>query len=356
VRGNPARIPDLLLGPGGPLFTVEQRQWIAQLRERPLRLYDVTDVVPGRQMTICDSLETEAPPIVVTERTGSQESLVGAQVGFRIMEVGDRRELSGTACPFSPLAGPRLVAAMREAIRTLGARADAAKLSSIVRRHWLAQYFAAAPIPTIVDAGTGEALLLITDHYRVKDWEALQQALRAEPDVQGDRATGWARLETKRDEQTRPIAGINPEEGTDRISVFYRTHGYADRGRPWFEALARGAVQFLSRELSDPKGALAHTSSMQRRKRDRAEPPLPPEVMAELMEKAIRQSYATWADEPIPALGGKTPRQAIGTPAGLERVKGLLRGYEASETQQARREGRRAISYAFLWKALGIAR
>jgi hypothetical protein len=34
----------------------------------------------------------------------------------------------------------------------------------------------------------------------------------------------------------------------------------------------------------------------------------------------------------------------------------LLRGYEASETQQARREGRRAISYAFLWKALGIAR
>jgi hypothetical protein len=78
--------------------------------------------------------------------------------------------------------------------------------------------------------------------------------------------------------------------------------------------------------------------------------------MAEIIEKAIHQSYANWPDEPIPALGGKTPRQAIRTPAGMERVKGLLRGYEASETQQARREGRRAISYAFLWKALGIAR
>ena len=40
----------------------------------------------------------------------------------------------------------------------------------------------------------------------------------------------------------------------------------------------------------------------------------------------------------------------------LERVKGLLRGYEASEAQHARRDGRRTISYAFLWEALGIAR
>jgi len=357
VHGKPTRVPDLLLGPGGPLFTVEQRQWIAQLSERPLRLYDVTDVVPGRQMTLCDSLETEAPPIVVTERAGSQESLVGSQGGFRIMEVGDHRELSGAAYPFSLLAGPRVVAPMRKAIRKRGPRNDrAAELSSIIRRHWLAQYFAAAPMPTIVDAVTGEALLLITDHYRVSDWEALQQALAAQPDVDGDRDAGWNRLEKGRDEQTRPIVSINPDKVADRISIFYKTQGYADRGRPWFEALARDAVQFLSRELSDPKGALADMSTTQRQKLDRPAPHLPPDVMAELIEKVIRQSYANWPDEPIPALGGKTPRQAIRTLAGLERVKGLLRGYEASETQQARREGRRAISYAFLWKALDIAR
>ena len=357
VHGKPTRVADLLLGPGGPLFTVEQRQWIAQLSERPLRLYDVTDVVPGRQMTLCDSLETEAPPIVVTERAGSQESLVGSQVGFRIMDVGDHRELSGAAYPFSLLAGPHVVAALSEANRKRGPRADrSAKLSSIIRRHWLAQYFAALPLPTIVDAVTGEALLLITDHYRVKSWEALQQALSAESDVDGDRETGWSRLEKGSDEQRRPIVSINPERGADRISVFYKTQGYADRGRPWFEALARDGVQFLSRELSDPKGALANSSIKQRQKPDRRAPDLPPDVMAEIIEKAIRQSYATWPDEPIPALGGKTPRQAIRTAAGLERVKGLLRGYEASETQQARRQGRRAISYAFLWKALGIAR
>jgi antitoxin Xre/MbcA/ParS-like protein len=90
--------------------------------------------------------------------------------------------------------------------------------------------------------------------------------------------------------------------------------------------LARDAVQFRSRELSDPKGALANAPVKQRQKPDQRTPDLPPDVMAEIIEKAIRQSYANWPDEPIPALGGKTPRQAIRTPAGLERVKGLLRG------------------------------
>ena len=54
-------------------------------------------------------------------------------------------------------------------------------------------------------------------------------------------------------------------------------------------------------------------------------------------------------------LDNKTPRQAIQTATGRERVKGLLRSYEASESRQAAEQGRREISYQFLWDALGIA-
>jgi hypothetical protein len=81
-----------------------------------------------------------------------------------------------------------------------------------------------------------------------------------------------------------------------------------------------------------------------------------PEVMAGIIEAAILRSYAHWADEPIPALNNQTPRQAIRSAAGLERVKGLLRSYEGGEAQQAAQQGRREISYQFLWDALGLAR
>lgn len=80
-----------------------------------------------------------------------------------------------------------------------------------------------------------------------------------------------------------------------------------------------------------------------------------PEILADLIEKTITRMYANWADEPIQALSGKTPRQAIKTSAGLERVKGLLRSYEAGEKQQAAEQGRREVSYDFLWRELKIS-
>ena len=42
--------------------------------------------------------------------------------------------------------------------------------------------------------------------------------------------------------------------------------------------------------------------------------------------------------------------------ANIERVKGLLRSYEDGELMQAAQQKRRAISYQFLWDALGLQR
>ncbi len=355
VHGEPKPVSEYLLGQGGPLFTVDQRRWITQLAERPLRLYDVTDVVPGQQLTLCDSLDAEAAPILVREKSGSQAAMLGIQIGVRIMEVDGHYELSGAAYPFSHLAGPAVVARMREAIDHFpGQASDLPRfLSFILQRQWLAQFFASTPMPAFRDAYSGEPMLLITDHYRVKDWAALTQSLSAQSDVEGDRESGWSRIIDCDDGQIRSTVEINIGKNADRISLFYRTRGYADKGRPWFQSLVGKAVQFVSREVTDPKGALRNMPAGQG-----AKPPdagLSPEALAELVEDTLRRMYAKWPDEPIPALAGKTPRQAINTPAGLERVKGLIRMYEASEKRQAAQQGRRTISFDFLWQALGIS-
>ena len=49
-------------------------------------------------------------------------------------------------------------------------------------------------MPVIVDRTTGEPLVWITDHYRVQDWTALEQALSGEADVEGSREDGWSRV------------------------------------------------------------------------------------------------------------------------------------------------------------------
>jgi hypothetical protein len=356
VHGEPEPVSEYLLGQGGPLFTVDQRRWITQLAERPLRLYDVTDVVPGQQLTLCDSLDAEAPPIIVHEKSGSQAAMLGIQIGVRIMEVDGHYELSGAIYAFSHLAGQTVVARMREAMDHFhGQTSDLPRfLSFILQRQWLAQFFAAMPMPTFRDAYSGEPMLLITDHYRVKDWTALTSCLSAQSDVEGDRESAWDRLIDCKDGQTRSVATINVEKSADKITVFYKTQRYADEGRLWFESAAGDAVLFVSRELSDPAGLLRNLPPGQGTEPAGASLGLSPEALAELVESTIRRMYANWPDEPIPALANKTPRQAINTPTGLERVKGLIRMYEASEKRQAAQQGRRTISFDFLWQALGI--
>ena len=358
VKGAQCSVADLLLGPGGPAFAPGQRSWIEQLRRQPLRLYDITEVLPGVGMRLCDALDTEAAPVMVHEKSGSEHAQVGNLIGVRIMEVDDHHEISGSAYPFSRLMNAAVLAESHAAVYNAAVQREelSRMLSGIIRRCWIAQYARPLPLPTVIDSHSGDPILLITDHYRVNNWDDLGAALETQSDIEGDRASGWARRFDCADGQTRQSVSINLGKDDDRIEVFYKTQKYADQGRPWFEALAGKSVEFAGRVLSDPRSAMKNPSTGKPGSSATTVPNLPPEALAEAIEQVLRRTYANWSDEPIPALGGKTPRQALATATGRERVRGLLRSYEAGEKVQAKQQGRREISYAFLWEALGLNR
>jgi len=116
VKGAQRNVADLLLGPGGPAFSASQRSWIEQLRRRPLRLYDVTEVLPGVGMHLRAALDTEAPPVMVYEKSGSANVQIGSQIGVRIMDVDGHHEISGAAYPFSRLMNASLLAELHAVV------------------------------------------------------------------------------------------------------------------------------------------------------------------------------------------------------------------------------------------------
>jgi hypothetical protein len=358
VKGRHQRVAELLLGPQGPLLTVGQRGWLAQLAQRPLRLYDVTEVVAGVGITVCDALDTAQAPISVTEREGSRSLRAGMQIGARLMAVAGGHQLSGAAYPVSMWSGR----ATQDELRALLAQYhrhpedEVLMVGLSIIKGWLAQHLRPVPLPNIVHAPSGEPLLFITDHYEVRDWPALVAALAAQRDVHGSRDTGWDRLLDGDDGQTRSLATVSPRPGGSRVTLQYKTATLAEQGRTWFDTLAGDAVKFVLREVSDPKGLMANAGPSGKATTAAASlpPGLDPQTLADAIETVVRRSYANWADEPIPALEGKTPRQATASAAGLERVKGLLRSYQDGEAEQAVQQGRREISYQFLWDALGL--
>jgi hypothetical protein len=121
-----------------------------------------------------------------------------------------------------------------------------------------------------------------------------------------------------------------------------------DRGKAMLETLAGGAVSLLGDELQSVESALASAPK---------HPPkpsgIPPEIEKKLVGEFYAKHYANWPDQPLPALGGNTPRQSARSAKGREALEGLLRQMENGE-ERKRHDGLAWYDFARIRKELGM--
>lgn len=340
VRGERRRVADLVLGPGGPPLAAEARQWLQGLADHPMGVYEVQETVPDEGVWVKDVATSRAPRLWVSERSASKSLFRWDILGARLVAVGEEWLFSGAIYPVPRDELPGLIADLR-ATKRAGGRPSAPIIVC-----WFRQITAPPlPLPQLVDADSGEPLLLVTDHYEVTDWEGLAAALARQPDVEGNRESGWGWLEEVEGQSfQRSKLALNAGK-ENRLQVFARTLRRAEVGAAWLRQVAGPTLTYRTREITDPVAALR-----QRRfggaKPMSAAMPLPPELHQEF--------YRRWPDEPIPALCGFTPRQAVRSRAGQSRVVELLKEYEQREERSAREQGHEPASFRFLWDELGI--
>jgi hypothetical protein len=80
---------------------------------------------------------------------------------------------------------------------------------------------------------------------------------------------------------------------------------------------------------------------------------IPTEAEREALLQMKAQHYATWPDDPLPALGGKTAREAVKTETGRKAVLDLIRDFEHHETREAK-GGQPAFDFRPIRRTLGL--
>ncbi|MCX5832787.1 MAG: SEC-C metal-binding domain-containing protein [Deltaproteobacteria bacterium] len=350
VKGKRTPVRELLLGSGGLLLVPAGREWIKDMGERPLSLYEVQQVTPGVGIELADLLRPETAPVWISERSASR-SLVRLDIfGTRLIRRDSGFVMSGAAYPFARVEGLACRDEILREMKGVSWNSDLARevVSCHITDQWLEGLIAKRPLPTLVDTSTGEPIMLTTDHYRVRDWQELGALLARQPDVEGDRKEGWVRFNPLEGEIRRSRAALNPK-GNDTLEVFCRTLKLAEDTRQWLENLAGKVLSYQIREMVDPRSEKALESAPASPQAE-----IPPEIASQLIHNYLSKFYANWTEEIIPALGNKTPRQAIKTEKGRQAVIDLLKSYEHGEARRVKNQGGEPFDFGFLWERLEI--
>jgi hypothetical protein len=78
-------------------------------------------------------------------------------------------------------------------------------------------------------------------------------------------------------------------------------------------------------------------------------------VQQEIVGRYYEEHYRNWLDEPIPALGNRTPRHAARLKTVRPALVDLIKGLE-NQMERARLNGQPAVDVGWMWAALGLER
>ncbi len=370
IEGRRVRLRDLAIEKG-PILDADQRLWFQRSTEHPLRLWRVVRTEAGVGLELEDLLDESAEPIWAGERSASRSLARSDVVAARLGRWQDAWELTILySIPNREVL--HLLARLEQ--ENPGDPSDpgvARAAGKLIRDYWVELFTRRRPRPkALVDPG-GDALELTTDHWQILDEDELVKRLEAEPDVVGSRENGWSRLEDPDAGMSRTLLALNPGKKDDRLEVFARTRKMANEGRAWLELTVGPCLRFLTREIVDPMSERfldaepgrdgtslsAETFAVQVPVGESGgDSSLPPEVMKQFMEDFYRRQYEGLADEAVPMLGNKSPREVLKEPGGPRRVRLWLEGFERNEERMAEDSGREAVDLGFLWQKIGLDR
>lgn len=341
-----------------------ERSFLLAMRQSTMRLYEVTDTVPGVAMTLRDLVEGTV--VTVHERSGSRSIARHECLAARVIPRGcsGKPEIEAGLLHIPALLRDSVLAAIKEQRSEFLRERPAAFLDELYKQlpplfhdAWLTSIFEPA-VPRLANTD-GEEMVWTRVSFHVEDAEGLARALDAAEHEgiarAGEHAWGWSGPSAS----GGVVSLASLDLGEDVLTVEANSVARGERARELIERLAGGSVRHRATTHEDLRRKVVEGVTARALRREDASPaPAPPAIDPDVAEAVVTQYYSrhyrSWVDEPVPALDGRTPREAAKSPELSPRVEGLIHGLERMY-EQALKSGQPAYDPSWMWDELGLA-
>lgn len=357
------------------------KAYMRSLRGIAMSLYEISDVIPGEAMTLRDLLRDTAP-VTVREHSATRTLVNWDKIAARIVEVNGRLGISGALLPFSPDGAARLVDTfflLRD--EKVGAgRSDPSEIDAVLQAAapmftniWLLDCLGKAmpgDEPELVNSDGDDVVFhrIVFPLAKGVIDKSVARRLNAADwlDPASDSFWNWLAPAAK---------GRKPKPNRGK-QTFVTT---MDDGTPVFAnvelvgrnlivevnsaARASQAIEQMREWLGDSLGApLTEIRTLAQVMADDAargeqegELDIPPQEMERIVHDMLTREYARTLDEPVPALGNKTPRALARTKAGRSKVADWLKYLENGSAKSDTTDPMASYDFTWMWKELGLA-
>jgi hypothetical protein len=196
----------------------------------------------------------------------------------------------------------------------------------------------------------GEELLFSKALYRVTDEAAVTAALESYPAFEPADTTPGSFVWLN---ESRTVMG-NVRVGAAALELECNSKERLERGKLLLSDIAGQSLRHLRDEFTTQKELKKRAmSGPPGPRRDEGPNEIPKELQHELIGRYLEDHYGKWPDIALPALGGKTPREAARTPKGRTQLIALLKDIENGEDRK-RRDGEPFYDVSRLRAELGL--
>lgn len=344
------------------------RKYLEALIDSRLRLYEAIEVMPGESITL-RALDTAKgspeEPVFVHEKSGSQSLTRRDIICARVLHVHDEYILAGGVLA---LRADQTREILKHAIRRKKSDPDTDPMPTLCTTAWVAWLYAVqhAPRPQMVNRDGDDILMSKSRLPLLARADEIATIMNTLPDWESDpnHYLRWVWLangkspasspKTKRKSAAASPAGTLLGEVVLEAKHLVFTSNSRQRMERGLLLLQQALIGKIGPALTSYEQMDLDSLPQQKPGPQATREEIPPDEQHGMILAILDRHYRETITQPIPALGNKTPMQAVKTKAGREKTIAWLKDLERGTARSAAQRGMPAYDFAWMWEQLGL--